>query len=70
MQSPLQIRHTFFQRGTVIYGSYHIVLSFRKISFFSHTLWYGSIDIPSVWDTLVNDISALKTACEEILTHF
>ena len=31
---------------------------------------YGAIDIPSVWDTLVNDIPALKTACEEILTHF
>ena len=70
MQSPLQIRHTFFQMGTVIYRSYHIVLGFRKISFFSRILWYGSIDIPSVWDTLVNDIPALKTACEEILTHF
>ena len=70
MQSPLQIRHTFFQMGTVIYRSYHIVLSFRKISFFSRTLWCGSIDIPSVWDTLVNDIPALKTAGEEILTHF
>ena len=31
---------------------------------------YGSIDNPSVWDTLVDDIPALKTACEEILTHF
>ena len=40
MQSPLQIRHTFFQMGTVIYRSYHIVLGFRKISFFSRTLWY------------------------------
>lgn len=37
-------------------------------SFYVHA--YGSIDIPSVWDTLVNDIPALKTACEEILTHF
>lgn len=70
MQRPLQIRHTFIQMGTVIYRSYHIVLGFRKIFFFSRTLWYGSIDIPSVWDTLVNDIPALKTACEEILTHF
>ena len=70
MQSPLQIRHTFFQMGTVIYRSYHIILSFRKISFFSHTLWYGSIGIPSVWNTLVNDIPALKNACKEILTHF
>ena len=70
MQRPLQIRHTFFQMGTVIYRSYHIVLGFRKIFFFPHTLWYGSIDIPSVWDTLVDDIPALKTACEEILTHF
>lgn len=40
MQSPLQIRHTFFQMGTVIYRSYHIVLGFRKIFFFSRTLWY------------------------------
>lgn len=37
-------------------------------NFYVHA--YGSIDIPSVWDTLVNDISALKTACKEILTHF
>lgn len=37
-------------------------------NFYVHA--YGSIDIPSVWDTLVNDIPALKTACEEILTHF
>ena len=34
MQSPLQTRHTFFQMGTVIYRSYHIVLGFRKIFFF------------------------------------
>ncbi len=37
-------------------------------NFYVHA--YGSIDIPSVWDALVNDIPALKTACEEILTHF
>ena len=37
-------------------------------NFYVHA--YGSIDIPSVWDTLVNDIPALKTACEEILTQF
>lgn len=37
-------------------------------NFYVHA--YGSIDIPSVWDTLMNDIPALKTACEEILTHF
>lgn len=37
-------------------------------NFYVHA--YGAIDIPSVWDTLVNDIPALKTACEEILTHF
>ena len=36
-------------------------------SFYVHA--YGSIDIPPVWDTLVDDIPALKTACEEILTH-
>ena len=28
---------------------------------------YGSIDVPSVWDTLNHDIPALKTACEKIL---
>ena len=37
-------------------------------NFYVHA--YGSIDIPSVWDTLVDDIPALKTACEDILTHF
>ena len=31
---------------------------------------YGAIDIPSVWDTLVNNTPTLKTACEEILTNF
>ena len=31
---------------------------------------YGAIDIPSVWDTLINDIPALKIACEAILTQF
>ena len=37
-------------------------------NFYVHA--YGAIDIPSVWNTLVNDIPALKKACEEILTHF
>ena len=37
-------------------------------NFYVHA--YGTIDIPSVWDTLENDIPALKTACENILTHF
>ena len=37
-------------------------------NFYVHA--YGAIDIPSVWDTLENDIPALKTACENILTHF
>ncbi len=37
-------------------------------NFYVHA--YGAIDIPSVWDTLVNDIPVLKTACEDILTHF
>ncbi|MFQ8943170.1 MAG: DUF86 domain-containing protein [Christensenellaceae bacterium] len=31
---------------------------------------YGAIDILSVWDTLANNIPALKKTCEEILTHF
>ena len=30
---------------------------------------YGSIDVPSVWDTLVNDIPALQTACRDILNR-
>ena len=37
-------------------------------NFYVHA--YGAIDIPSVWDTLLHDIPALKTACAEILTHF
>ena len=36
-------------------------------NFYVHA--YGAIDIPSVWDTLLHDIPALKTACEAILTH-
>ena len=36
-------------------------------NFYVHA--YGSIDIPSVWDTLLNDIPMLKTACEQILSH-
>ena len=35
-------------------------------NFYVHA--YGSIDIPSVWDTLIHDIPALKTACEDILS--
>ena len=35
-------------------------------NFYVHA--YGSIDIPSVWDTLLHDIPALKAACEEILS--
>lgn len=34
-------------------------------NFYVHA--YGAIDIPSVWDTLNQDIPALKSACEEIL---
>ena len=37
-------------------------------NFYVHA--YGAIDIPSVWDTLLHDSPALKTACEEILTQF
>ena len=37
-------------------------------NFYVHA--YGAIDIPSVWDTLENDIPTLKAACEKILTHF
>lgn len=35
-------------------------------NFYVHA--YGSIDVPSVWDTLIHDIPALKTACEDILS--
>ena len=35
-------------------------------NFYVHA--YGSIDIPSVWDTLNNDIPALRTACNDILS--
>lgn len=32
-----------------------------------YVLAYGSIDIPSVWNTLIQDIPALKVSCEELL---
>lgn len=35
-------------------------------NFYVHA--YGSIDVASVWATLLNDIPALQTACEEILS--
>ncbi|WP_350339949.1 HepT-like ribonuclease domain-containing protein [Acutalibacter sp. JLR.KK004] len=34
-------------------------------NFYVHA--YGSIDIPSVWDTLVNDIPLLSLTCKELL---
>ena len=34
-------------------------------NFYVHA--YGAIDVSSVWNTLSNDIPALKTACEKIL---
>lgn len=34
-------------------------------NFYVHA--YGSIDIPSVWTTLNEDIPALQSACEKIL---
>lgn len=36
-------------------------------NFYVHA--YGSIDLPSVWETLVNDIPALATVCEELLSN-
>ena len=36
-------------------------------NFYVHA--YGAIDIPSVWDTLSNDIPALKTAYTNILKN-
>ncbi len=35
-------------------------------NFYVHA--YGAIDIPSVWDTLIGDIPALKEACLGILS--
>ena len=34
-------------------------------NFYVHA--YGSIDLPSVWETLTTDIPALAEACEELL---
>ena len=34
-------------------------------NFYVHA--YGSVDIPSVWETLQSDIPQLKNACEEML---
>lgn len=36
-------------------------------NFYVHA--YGSIDIPSVWDTLVHDIPLLSSTCEELLSE-
>ena len=36
-------------------------------NFYVHA--YGSIEVPSVWDTLVNDSPALQTACRDILNR-
>ena len=35
-------------------------------NFYVHA--YGSIDLPSVWETLTGDIPVLAKACEELLT--
>lgn len=37
-------------------------------NFYVHA--YGSIDVPSVWDTINHDIPALKVSCEKILQEF
>ena len=34
-------------------------------NFYVHA--YGAIDLPSVWETLVNDIPALREMCEKLL---
>lgn len=34
-------------------------------NFYVHA--YGAVDLPSVWETLVNDIPALKEMCEKLL---
>lgn len=47
----------------------HTSIPWRAIkdtrNFYVHA--YGAIDLPSVWDTLLNDIPVLKAACEQIL---
>ena len=35
-------------------------------NFYVHA--YGSIDLPSVWDTLINDIPALTAGCRKLLS--
>ena len=34
-------------------------------NFYVHA--YGAIDLPSVWETLVHDIPALRLSCERLL---
>ena len=36
-------------------------------NFYVHA--YGAIDLPSVWETLINDIPALRNACEDIISQ-
>jgi len=35
-------------------------------NFYVHA--YGAVDLNAVWDTLLNDIPVLKSACEKLLT--
>lgn len=36
-------------------------------NFYVHA--YGSIDLPSVWEILINDIPELAVACEKLLSN-
>lgn len=57
-----QLSDTVKQQNTAI--PWRVIKDTRN--FYVHA--YGSIDIPSVWNTLLNDIPMLKTACEQILS--
>lgn len=56
-----QLSDTVKQQNTSI--PWRVIKDTRN--FYVHS--YGSIDVPSVWDTLLNDIPMLKKACEQIL---
>lgn len=57
-----QLSDTVKQQNTAI--PWRVIKDTRN--FYVHA--YGSIDISSVWNTLLNDIPTLKTACEQILS--
>ena len=56
-----QLSDAVKQRNTAI--PWRVIKDTRN--FYVHA--YGSIDIPSVWDTLEHDIPGLKIVCEQLL---